>query len=49
MARKSIEERLSRIEVQRKTLNARLSQQGHKDGTRRKILLGALSRTASLG
>ncbi|SCX31980.1 hypothetical protein DSM25559_3842 [Agrobacterium rosae] len=33
--------RLAQIEVQRKTVNARLSQQGHKDGTRRKVLLGA--------
>ncbi|MGR9237055.1 hypothetical protein ACU8OH_35905 (plasmid) [Rhizobium leguminosarum] len=40
MARESIEERLSRIEVQRKTLGARLVQQGHKDGTRHKVLLG---------
>ncbi|SCX29743.1 hypothetical protein DSM25558_4779 [Agrobacterium sp. DSM 25558] len=30
MARESIEERLSRIEVQRKTLNSRLGEQGYK-------------------
>ncbi|MDW5318408.1 mobilization protein [Rhizobium sp. PL01] len=42
MPRKSIEERLAQIEVQRKTLKARLGQQDRKDDTRRKVLLGAL-------
>ncbi|TCP77426.1 hypothetical protein C8J31_12422 [Rhizobium sp. PP-CC-2G-626] len=42
MPRKSIEERLAEIEVQRKTLKARLGQQERKDDTRRKVLLGAL-------
>lgn len=42
MPRKSIEERLAQIEVQRKTLKARLGQQERKDDTRRKVLLGAL-------
>lgn len=42
MARKSIEERLAQIEVQRKTLKARLGKQERKDDTRRKVLLGAL-------
>ncbi len=42
MARKSIEERLAQIEVQRKTLKARLGQQERKDDTRRKVLLSAL-------
>lgn len=42
MPRKSIEERLAQIEVQPKTLKARLGQQERKEDTRRKVLLGAL-------
>jgi hypothetical protein len=42
MARRSIEERLSQLEAQRKTLQARLGKQDRAKDTRRKILLGAL-------
>jgi hypothetical protein len=41
MPRKSIEERLAQIDVQRKTLMARLGKQERTDDTRRKVLLGA--------
>ena len=41
MARKTIEARLAEIEVQRKTLKARLDQQERKHDMRRKMLLGA--------
>ena len=41
MPRKSIEQRLAQIEVQRKTLKARLGKQERAADTRRKILLGA--------
>lgn len=41
MARRSIEERLEQIEVQRRTLKARLTQQERARDTRRKVLLGA--------
>ena len=42
MVRRSIEERISQLEAQRKTLQARLSKQDRARDTRRKILLGAL-------
>ena len=42
MARKTIEERLAQLDNQRKTLQARLGQQGRARDTRRKVLLGAL-------
>jgi anti-anti-sigma regulatory factor len=42
MARRSIEVRLSQLDAQRKTLQARLSKQARAKDTRRKILLGAL-------
>jgi hypothetical protein len=42
MARKSIQERLSQLDAQRKTLQTRLGKQGRVTDTRRKILLGAL-------
>lgn len=42
MARKSIEERLAQLEVQTKTLKARLGKQERARDTRRKVLLGAL-------
>ena len=42
MARRSIEERISQLEAQRKTLQARLGKQDRARDTRRKILLGAL-------
>jgi hypothetical protein len=42
MARRSIAERLSQLEAQRKTLQARLGKQDRARDTRRKILLGAL-------
>ena len=42
MARRSIEERISQLEAQRKTLQARLGKQDRAKDTRRKILLGAL-------
>lgn len=42
MARRSIEERISQLEAQRKTLQARLGKQERARDTRRKILLGAL-------
>lgn len=41
MARRSIEQRLEHIEVQRRTLKARLTQQERARDTRRKVLLGA--------
>jgi hypothetical protein len=42
MARRSIEERLSQLDAQRKTLQARLGKQDRARDTRRKVLLGAL-------
>lgn len=42
MARRSIEERISQLDAQRKTLQARLGKQERAKDTRRKILLGAL-------
>jgi hypothetical protein len=42
MARRSIEERISQLEAQRKTLQAKLGKQDRAKDTRRKILLGAL-------
>ncbi|MBB3396379.1 mobilization protein [Rhizobium sp. BK060] len=42
MVRKSIEERLSQLEAQKKTLQARLGKQERAEETRRKILLGTL-------
>lgn len=42
MARKTIEQRLTEIENQRKTLKARLGKQARAHDTRRKVLLGAL-------
>lgn len=42
MARKSIEQRLAELEVQRSALKARLSKQERANDTRRKVLLGAL-------
>ena len=42
MARRSIEMRLSQLDAQRKTLQARLGKQDRAKDTRRKILLGAL-------
>ena len=42
MARRSIKERLSQLDVQRKTLQARLGKQDRARDTRRKVLLGAL-------
>ncbi len=42
MARKSIQERLSQLDAQRKTLQTRLGKQERVTDTRRKILLGAL-------
>ena len=42
MARRSIEERISQLEAQRKTLQARLGKQDRARDTRRKVLLGAL-------
>jgi hypothetical protein len=42
MAQKSIEDRLSQLDSQRKTLQARLIKQERAKDTRRKILLGAL-------
>ncbi|MFG1466458.1 mobilization protein [Xanthobacter sp. DSM 24535] len=42
MARKSIEERLAQLDVQRATLKARLGKQERANDTRRKVLLGAL-------
>ena len=42
MARRSIEQRLERIEAQKKALKARLGKQDRAKDTRRKILLGAL-------
>jgi hypothetical protein len=42
MAQKSIEERLSQLDSQRKALQARLIKQERAKDTRRKILLGAL-------
>ena len=42
MARRSIEIRLSQLDAQRKTLQARLGKQDRAKDTRRKILLGAL-------
>ena len=41
MARRSIEERISQLEAQRKTLQAKLGKQDRAKDTRRKILLGA--------
>jgi len=42
MARKSIQDRLSQLDAQRKTLQTRLGKQERTMDTRRKILLGAL-------
>lgn len=42
MTRRSIEQRLSQLDEQRKALQARLSQQERAKDTRRKVLLGAL-------
>ena len=42
MARKTIETRLAEIEVEKKTLKARLSKQERAHDTRRKVLVGAL-------
>jgi hypothetical protein len=42
MVRRSIEERLAQLEVQKKTLQARLAKQDRARDTRRKVLLGAL-------
>ncbi|TBC12899.1 mobilization protein [Rhizobium ruizarguesonis] len=42
MARKTISERLAQLEVQRKTLQIRLSKQERAIDTRRKVLIGAL-------
>jgi hypothetical protein len=42
VARKSIEQRLAELDVQRKTLQARLSKQERAADTRRKVLLGTL-------
>lgn len=42
MARRSIQERLSQLDAQRKTLQARLGKQDRANDTRRKVLLGAL-------
>ena len=42
MTRRSIEERLSQLDAQRKTLQARLGKQDRARDTRRKVLLGAL-------
>jgi hypothetical protein len=42
MARRSIEERISQLEAQRKILQAKLGKQDRAKDTRRKILLGAL-------
>lgn len=42
MARKSIEQRLAELDVQRSALKARLSKQERANDTRRKVLLGAL-------
>jgi hypothetical protein len=41
MARRSIEERLSQLDAQRKALQSRLSNQERAKDTRRKVLLGA--------
>ena len=42
MARKSLQDRLSQLDAQRKTLQTRLGKQERTMDTRRKILLGAL-------
>lgn len=42
MVKRSIEERLAQLEVQRQTLKARLGKQERARDTRRKVLLGAL-------
>ena len=42
MAKRTIEERLTQLEVQRQTLKARLGKQERSRDTRRKVLLGAL-------
>ncbi|MGO7050737.1 mobilization protein, partial [Rhizobium johnstonii] len=42
VVRKSIGERLARLEAQRKTLQIRLSKQERAIDTRRKVLIGAL-------
>jgi len=42
MVRRSIEQRLEQIEIQKKALKARLGKQDRARDTRRKILLGAL-------
>ena len=42
MARKTIEQRLAELDVQRATLKARLNKQERARDTRRKVLLGAL-------
>ena len=42
MAKRTIEERLAQLEVQRQTLKARLGKQERARDTRRKVLLGAL-------
>ena len=42
MARKTIEQRLAELDVQRATLKARLNKQERGQDTRRKVLAGAL-------
>ena len=42
MPRRSIADRLAQLDVQRKTLAARLGKQDRANDTRRKVLLGAL-------
>jgi len=42
MARKTIEQRLAELDVQRATLKARLGKEERARDTRRKVLLGAL-------
>lgn len=42
MARKSIEQRIARLEERKKALKARLGKQERAQDTRRKVLLGAL-------
>ena len=42
MARKTIEQRLAELDVQRATLKARLNKQERARDTRRKVLLGAI-------
>lgn len=42
MVRRTIEQRLTQLEAQKKTLQARLGKQERSRDTRRKVLLGAL-------